>query len=211
MDSDLEKEPNHSPAVAVVERSGGIIAGIPEVDGAKVWDALFVEAEKAFETLNANVQAVLPDAAADGAARKKRRMNSVLDDSDDIFSLFQLQAPVVAVRSDASVTVSDEIKRYKALRPEALGSDPLLFWKRQQHAFPLLSQLARRYLCIPATSAASERTFSTAGNVITKHRASLKPDMVGTIMLLYGSWRIVDEYWAKRDKEEGKGLVVIDD
>ena len=103
-----------------IKRSGGIIAGIPEVDGAKVWDALFVEAEKVFETLNANVQAVLPDAAADGAARKKRRMNSVLDDSDDIFSLFQVQAPVVAVRSDASVTVSDEIERYKCRKIDEL-------------------------------------------------------------------------------------------
>ena len=28
-------------------------------------------------------------------------------------------------------------------------------------------------------------------------------------MFLYGSWMLVDEYWAKRD-EEGKVLVVID-
>ena len=52
--------------------------------------------------------------------------------------------------------------------------------------------------------------FSTAGIVVTKQRASLKPDSVSTIMFLYGSWKLVDEYWAKRDDEEGKVLVVID-
>ena len=57
---------------------------------------------------------------------------------------------------------------------------------------------------------AAVRKFSTAGNVVTKQRASLKPDIVSTIMFLYGSWKLVDEYWAKRDDEEGKVLVVID-
>ena len=52
--------------------------------------------------------------------------------------------------------------------------------------------------------------FSTAGIAVTKQRACLKPDDVGTIMLLYGSWRLVEEYWATRDEEEGNGLVVID-
>ena len=32
--------------------------------------------------------------------------------------------------------------------------------------------------------------FSTAGNVVTKQRASLKPDIVSTIMFLYGSWKL---------------------
>ena len=58
--------------------------------------------------------------------------------------------------------------------------------------------------------AASERLFSTAGIAVTKQKACLKPDVVGTIMLLYGSWRLVEEYWATRDEEEGNGLVVID-
>ena len=53
--------------------------------------------------------------------------------------------------------------------------------------------------------------FSTAGGiVVTKQRASLKPDIVRTIMFLYGSWKLVNEYWAKRDEEEGKVLVGID-
>ena len=51
--------------------------------------------------------------------------------------------------------------------------------------------------------------ISTAGNVVAKQRASLKPDVVSTITFLYGSWKLVEEYWAKRDEEEGKVLVVV--
>jgi hypothetical protein len=40
-------------------------------------------------------------------------------------------------------------------------SDPLLWWKQRQFFLPILSCPARKYLCIPATKAPSERTFST--------------------------------------------------
>ena len=45
----------------------------------------------------------------------------------------------------------------------------------QAHAceFPVLSSMARDYLMIQATSVASERAFSIAGNTITKTRNRL--------------------------------------
>ena len=141
------------------------------------------------------------------------KTNAVLEADDDIFALFQVQAPVVAVRSDSSVCVSDEIERYKSLRPEAISSDPLVFWKKHQYAFPLLSQLARMYLCIPSTSAASKRTFSTAGNNVTKKRTCLNPDIVSTMIFLYGSWELVEEYLVTRDNEEDeevKEIIVVE-
>ena len=48
--------------------------------------------------------------------------------------------------------------------------------------FPILSQLCRRVLCIPATSASSERLFSTAGLTITNDRARLLPDNAEDLM-----------------------------
>jgi len=41
----------------------------------------------------------------------------------------------------------------------------LEWWKANHAGFPHLSVLARRVLAIPATSAPSERLFSTAGNI----------------------------------------------
>jgi len=35
--------------------------------------------------------------------------------------------------------------------------DPLKWWIESQRIYPRLSKLARKYLCIPATSSSSER------------------------------------------------------
>ena len=40
--------------------------------------------------------------------------------------------------------------------------DPLSWWKREQHSFPILAQLARKYLYVCGTSVPSERLFSQA-------------------------------------------------
>ena len=86
------------------------------------------------------------------------------------------------------------------------------------NAFPALSRVARKYLCIPATSASSERTFSTTGLIITEKRNRLKPDIVSAMVFLHGSWdlHLVEKYWVKKDKEERdtkcqNNLVVLDE
>ena len=48
----------------------------------------------------------------------------------------------------------------------------LTWWKEHAARFPYLSQLARRYLAMPATSASVERLFSVAGQIVTAKRAS---------------------------------------
>lgn len=44
------------------------------------------------------------------------------------------------------------------------------WWATREKRYPALAELARKYLCIPATSASSERVFSTAGNVVNSKR-----------------------------------------
>ncbi|PTB34694.1 hypothetical protein M441DRAFT_155144, partial [Trichoderma asperellum CBS 433.97] len=60
----------------------------------------------------------------------------------------------------------------------------LEYWKINNNKFPLLSILTRRYLTIPATSAAIESVFSISNNIITKSRNRLKPILVKEIILL---------------------------
>ena len=56
-------------------------------------------------------------------------------------------------------TFKDEFERYLAI-PLEDHVDPLLWWQVRQEEFPILSQIARDYLCIQATSVASEQAFS---------------------------------------------------
>jgi hypothetical protein len=56
-----------------------------------------------------------------------------------------------------------------------------------EHAalFPYLSQVVRRYLVMPATSASVERLFSVAGQVVTAKRNRLHPSSVTLLVFLH--------------------------
>jgi len=47
-------------------------------------------------------------------------------------------------------------------------SDSLLYWKRNHSNVPHSTNLAKRYLCAPPSSDASESLFSIAGNICTE-------------------------------------------
>jgi len=49
-------------------------------------------------------------------------------------------------------------------------SCPLAWWATNQVNYPNVARLARKLLAVPATSVASERLFSKAGEVTTKKR-----------------------------------------
>jgi len=71
-------------------------------------------------------------------------------------------------------------------RPFPKDKNPLDEWPcGAVHLFPWLGLLARRVLAIPATSAAPERLFSTAGNVMTKKLSRLTCDNMEDLVYLH--------------------------
>ena len=64
------------------------------------------------------------------------------------------------------------------------AQDPLKWWKERRHCYHMLTALTRITLCITATSAPSERIFSTATNIITNKRTSLDPEIAGDMIFL---------------------------
>jgi len=84
---------------------------------------------------------------------------------------------IICHSAPTALLLGDEIStyRYSVLHGVSDETQPLGWWAEQADSYPVLSRVARAYLCIPATSAASERVFSTAGNIVTARRARLSP------------------------------------
>ena len=73
-------------------------------------------------------------------------------------------------------------------------SDPLPWWKLNATKYPRLHAVALQVLQIQATSASSERLFSSAGLTITNDRASLLPQNAAILVFLKGAWAIAEKY-----------------
>ena len=63
-----------------------------------------------------------------------------------------------------------ELERYKKEPRLLMKEDPLLWWKLNESRFPKLAVAARDYLAARATSAPSERAFSTGRQVVSEFR-----------------------------------------
>ena len=61
------------------------------------------------------------------------------------------------------------------------------FWFAKKDQFPIIYNLAMKYLCIPATSAPSERVFSVASKIISKFRNRISDENAGTILFVHGN------------------------
>lgn len=95
-------------------------------------------------------------------------------------------------------TLDNEIQSYKAQRVGAV--DPLEWWKVNETTFPTLALLAKRYLCIPASSAPCERVFSKINVVIAKRRARLLPERAEQIVFIQHNMAVLfpDDELAQR-------------
>ena len=69
--------------------------------------------------------------------------------------------------------------------------DPFEWWRSRKNKYPDLEKIARKYLCIPATSCSSERCFSTAGNIVSQKRSSLSPENVDILVFLYQNKKLL--------------------
>lgn len=77
--------------------------------------------------------------------------------------------------------VKMEIKQYLSYAPIPSNSDPLAWWKTHVEELPLLSSVARKFPCIPATSVPSERVFGSSGHILSPHRSTLNPGKVNML------------------------------
>ncbi len=132
--------------------------------------------------------------------RKKARSSvlmydQMLDDDDEENNILPAEGHDAAAAFNARV--DNEYKAYMKhkltdgeMRQCADGDTSgefhvLSWWRRKgKDLFPILAQVVRSTLCIPASSAMSENNFSDTGNTLTKKRNRLKPRTINNLMFL---------------------------
>ena len=70
--------------------------------------------------------------------------------------------------------------------------DILIWWKSQQHKYPVLFIIARDVLTVPMSTVASEAAFSAGGRVVSDKRCSLAPDSIEANICVK-DWAIADK------------------
>ena len=83
--------------------------------------------------------------------------------------------------------IHNENQKYFRETPVDKKTKPLQWWNNNKEHFPFLAKVARKYLCIPATSTPAERLFSAAGNISDRKRSSLLPEHVNMLSFLHAN------------------------
>ena len=127
------------------------------------------------DTLTALIEMVLPDVNNNNDNNVNNADETVMTDDNTSVSM-----------SMATVEINKYLKISSNFNcnSEFIRSDPLQWYRIHHFEFPNVAMLAKKYLCISATSAPSERMFSNCGSYVTKKRNQLEPDIVSDFIFL---------------------------
>ena len=71
-----------------------------------------------------------------------------------------------------------QFRMYLSERQLGHNMNPFEWWALRESRYPAVAKLAKKFVCIPASSASSERVFFTAGNIISAKRSCLLSENV---------------------------------
>jgi len=124
-----------------------------------------------------------------------------LNDANDGFANLAGHEGEIWSRETVTAMIRSEIQLYQAAKGiklrdtrSGLFNNPLDWWRVHESDFPHLAKMSMKYLSIPATSAPSERVFSTAGLTIAKDRARLEASRANELVFLHESVPSLDKY-----------------
>lgn len=77
------------------------------------------------------------------------------------------------------------------LREEPTDEEALHYWRRKAIDFPLLSQVAKRALTIPACGTVVESIFTSAGRYLWPENGRVLPKNLETLIYLKANYRLL--------------------
>ena len=119
--------------------------------------------------------------------------NHVTSTAENISTKRKSILDIIYASSNEPADSTEEIDKYLELNEVGKEINPLEWWKLHEKRFLILASIARKYLCICATSVPSERLFSDVGNNITNKRTNLNPDLVEKMLFLKRNINVLDD------------------
>ena len=77
-----------------------------------------------------------------------------------------------------------EVQKNLELSIQDPDSNPLETWRQYEKDLPRIAKLARKYLCLAASSALVERLFSVAGKVFRPDRCRMSDKVFESLMMI---------------------------
>lgn len=126
-----------------------------------------------------------PPSTAPAPAAEESELPTVKKAKKSVSSYFKKPAATTGQDTSKPSRASIELELNMYLQTADLDAekDPLVWWRKHEN-FPLVAKLAKKYLCIPATSSPSEWVFSASGSIVTCKRSCLKPERVDQLVFL---------------------------
>jgi len=131
---------------------------------------------------------------------KKPRFGKLLAQSVPVAPL----SPPVDSRVISAERKKEEIALYMAEPRIAEDADHLQYWRLKESNYPTLAALARKYLCVPASSVYSERLFSEYNGLYEKKRSRITPDCAEQVLFLHHNWERVESNGRKVNADSGQ-------
>jgi hypothetical protein len=133
-------------------------------------------------------------------AKKPPRFGKLLAQSVPVAPL----SPPVDSRVISAERKKEEIALYMAEPRIAEDADHLQYWRLKESNYPTLAALARKYLCVPASSVYSERLFSEYNGLYEKKRSRITPDCAEQVLFLHHNWERVESNGRKVNADSGQ-------
>jgi len=157
-------------------------------------DVTEVLLQKAATADLSNIQSVMESTQAEqeeqtAAKKQKQDLGSLLSSivsekkRKEVGNGDECQARIESLEIPAD-RLNKELEMYKCMEETNATENPLSWWKRHESSLPIVSMCAKYYLCIPASSSASERVFSTSGLICSPLRSRLSSDNIDTLVFL---------------------------
>ncbi|XP_050062310.1 E3 SUMO-protein ligase ZBED1-like [Aphis gossypii] len=106
------------------------------------------------------------------------------ENSDNLWNFLMDRVSSVQSTSTSSSSAIALMKQYMNMPYQHLNCNIVEYWRDHKSLLHPLSEIALKYIMIPATSVPSERIFSKAGQIMSARRNRLLPDNLDTLVFL---------------------------